>query len=159
MTTRTTRTGIAAAFLVLAGVLAGCSAAAPDPASSSSGPARSSAAHAVASCMRDAGYDVTDDDYRFFPTDGDIHDRQDVLDECTKEHDPETARQAEEAQNDPEYLAIQVKVGKCMREAGYADFPDTAREADAYSPPAGDSAFNGVRAKCFERAGAKVVTH
>ncbi|MFJ3028176.1 hypothetical protein ACIPEQ_04970 [Curtobacterium sp. NPDC087080] len=153
-----TRTGIAAAILVLAGVLAGCSTTAPDPAPSSSGPAVSKADHAVASCMRDAGYDVTDDDYRFFPTDGDNTDRQEVLDECTKEHDPETARQAEEAQNDPEYLASHAKVAKCMRKAGYADYPDDPRDADSYSPPAGDSVFGEELRKCFEGAGAKVTT-
>ncbi|OEI69045.1 hypothetical protein [Curtobacterium sp. ER1/6] len=158
MTTIATRTGIAAAFLVLAGVLAGCSAAGPDPASSSSGPSRSSVAHAVASCMRDAGYDVTDDDYQRFPTDGDISDRQEVLEKCTKEHDPETARQAEAAQNDPEFLAIHTKVGKCMRKAGYADYPDDSRDADAYSPPEGDPEFGEVLRKCYEGAGASVVT-
>ncbi|MCM3522021.1 hypothetical protein [Curtobacterium sp. P97] len=157
MTRTITGTGIAAAILVLAGVLAGCSASQPDP-GRPTGPAETSSDHAVASCMRDAGYDVTDDDYRFTPTTGDVQGQQDALAECTREHDPEAAREAESGRDSAEFRALALKVAECMRKAGYTDYPDDPERADAYRAPAGDTAYADVLGKCYEGSGAKVQT-
>ncbi|MCM3503537.1 hypothetical protein M3666_00200 [Curtobacterium sp. ODYSSEY 48 V2] len=158
MTTTTIRTGIAAAVLLLTGVLAGCSSADAGGATSAATPPAGSTDHAVASCMRDAGYDVTDEDFRFLPAKGDTEGQQAALTKCLQEHDPAQARDIEASENDPEVRAIAEKVGKCMRAAGYADYPDDARDAASYEAPAGDAAFGDRLLTCYQDAGAKVAT-
>jgi len=123
------RASLTAAALALTAALAGCTAAGPGPATgadASSG-AGTSAAARIGSCLRDAGFDVDDDDFApgvagMVPPGAEGAALADAAERCRDEagvtSGPPTGAEAEELQQ------LRLGVAACMRESGWPDFPD-----------------------------------
>lgn len=129
-----------AAALLAAGLLAGCSAGAPDDDPTAGGDPRSSSAQ-MGECLRAAGYDVADPDFSQGiaidpPAGVDVDVYVKAFETCAGEVGGDLGALA--APPDPAEVAelqeANLEVARCVREKGFEDFPDPV-----------DGVFDGVR--------------
>lgn len=154
-TARRTRSLLAAAALVLLpGLLASCSAAAPDSVSTkSSGTAAKGAT--LAECMRGKGYDMPDPSsggttLQLSAPDGVDEDQyQADLKSCLG--DSAAAGDAQMAKPMPGSADRQRRAAECIRERGFEDYPDD-EEAKAGYQPDDEAAFDEVARTCSDEA-------
>lgn len=141
---------VAAAVVLLPGLLAGCSGApssdSTDRASGSKGSGAS-----LSSCMRDKGYDMPDpssggDTLSLSAPDGvDTEQWSADFDKCMDDSGAGDV-QAAKPMGNPEQLQ---QIAKCIRENGFADYPDDQEGQMAYKPSDGD-ALQEASGKCFD---------
>lgn len=154
-TTRRTRSllAVAAAMVLLPGLLASCSAAAPDP-----GPTKSVGTAAkgatLAECMRGKGYDMPDPSsggtLQLSAPDGVDEDQyQADLKSCLD--DSAGAGDAQAAKPMPGSDEQQRKVAECIRDRGFEDYPDDEDAKIRYQPDDQD-AFDEVARACDAEA-------
>lgn len=157
MTRRPTLIAVAAAVLLLPGLLTACSSgsgsgsddspttgAVPTPASQRAGE--------VGSCMRDKGYDFDDSaltggDFTLAAPEG-VDPQQYAQDLGTCSGNPDTGGvDVSNVPPGPEDLAF----AKCIRDNGFDDYPDGAQARRGYHP-SDESAFSRVETSCFTEA-------
>lgn len=155
-TTRRTRSllAVAAAMVLLPGLLASCSAAAPDP-----GPTKSAGTAAkgatLAECMRGKGYDMPDPSsggttLQLSAPDGVDEDQyQADLKSCLD--DSAGAGDAQAAKPMPGSSDRLRKAAECIRERGFEDYPDDEDAKIRYQPDDQD-AFDEVARACDAEA-------
>ncbi|WP_439693644.1 hypothetical protein ACRQ4B_05300 [Curtobacterium sp. SP.BCo] len=141
---------VAAAVVLLPGLLAGCSGApssdSTDRASGSKGSGAS-----LSSCMRDKGYDMPDPssggrEMTLSAPDGvDTEQWSADFAKCAGESGAGDV-QAAKPMGNPEQLQ---QIAKCIRENGFADYPDDQEGQMAYKPSDTD-ALADAESKCFE---------
>ncbi|WP_181435871.1 hypothetical protein [Curtobacterium sp. MCSS17_006] len=155
-TARRTRSllAAAAALVLLPGLLASCSAAAPDSGSTkSSGTAAKGAT--LAECMRGKGYDMPDPSsggttLQLSAPDGVDEDQyQADLKSCLD--DSAGAGEASMAKQMPGTADRQRKAAECIRDRGFEDYPDD-EEAKAGYQPDDQTAFDDVARTCYDEA-------
>lgn len=154
-TTRRTRSLLtaAAAVLLLPGLLASCSADAPD-----AGPTKSAGnakGVTLAECMRDKGYDMPDPSsggktLQLSAPDG-VDEDQYQADVKTCLDDSAGAGDASMAKQMPGSAGRQRKAAECIRDRGFEDYPDD-EEAKAGYQPDDQTAFDDVARTCYDEA-------
>ncbi len=146
------------ALALLAGCTLSACSSAPDGSSTSSPSADSAAERALAygACLRDAGFDVSDDDLvagrLAIPDGADPEAFARASDACDA-----TSAAAHDGAGAAEESAEPLDLGpgfvRCVRDAGFPDFPDEP-EAQAAFEPADPAGYDRVWADCAEAAGA-----
>ncbi|PZE63526.1 hypothetical protein [Curtobacterium sp. MCBD17_021] len=161
-TTKTTATlGALAVLLLTPGLLAGCSGNRDDGPGPGTGTSRS-AAHAGAGelgdCLRKKGYDVSDDELGVgggtsaeLSLPGGVDEQQWLEDTAACSGTSTSAGQVSEAKSPPGYEEADRKASECIREQGFADYPDDDDDRSAYHP-ADESAFERVAEQCEDEA-------
>lgn len=155
----TTRTALAllAGALLLPALLTACSAE-PDHGAASDGPAAPGGT-ALASCMRDQGYDMEDPSsgqLSLSPPDGvDADQWREALVSCSGSGSA-GAGDGQAAQPMPGMDGMARALGECVRDAGYDDYPDEAEEQAAYTPSGDTATFESVQQTCSDEAYATV---
>ncbi len=151
-TTTTTIVAVAAAVVLLPGLLAGCSGApSTDSTDTASGGGKGAGA-SLASCMRDHGYDMPDPSsggstLSLSAPDG-IDDEQWKADlqECMGDAGAGEGFQAAKPAGTPEQRK---QIAECIRENGFADYPDGDDAMSTYRPDDQD-AFQDASSTCFD---------
>lgn len=156
-TTRTRRTrsliALGAAALLLPGLLAACSGGGPrDDGTPDAGAAAKGSA--LASCMRDKGYDMQDPDggstAEIGTPDGvDGEQYRADLQDCVG--DGSGAGDAQAAKPAPGLADKQRESAACIRDGGFPDYPDD-QDAKASYRPADQAAFDEVAKACDTKA-------
>lgn len=160
-TTTTTALGALATLLLVPALLAGCSGGSGEAASGSS-PSSSAGrpnAATVGDCLRKKGYDISDDELGIGKKTAQISVPEGVdVDQwladsavCTGT----TAGAGEPAKPFPGTEKIDREAAACIREHGFADYPDDL-DAKASYHPADEDTFNTVAKQCDDAAFAKV---
>lgn len=147
-----------AAVVLLPGLLAACSGSPrPDATTSSTGQAAKGVS--LAECMRDKGYEMPDpksggNTMELSAPDG-IDQEQYKADLATcldsTTGDADGAGEAGVAEEAPGGNEQQKKVAECIREHGFADYPD-GQDARATYEPDDENAFEDVSKRCSEKA-------
>lgn len=156
-TTRRTRSlvAVAAALVLLPGLLAACSSGTPK-AEETSG-TKSGSGSSLASCMRDKGYDMEDPSAKSRVQTLSAPDGVDK-EQWTK--DFEQCLGGEEGAGEGGFAAAKPMPGseekmreaaKCIRDGGFSDYPD-GPEAQAKYKADDEDAFEDVARKCDEQA-------
>jgi hypothetical protein len=151
---------VLAGVLLVPGLLTACSStphhdSASRGGSSSGGASKNSGAVALASCMRDKGYDMEDPSssggLQLSPPDGVDADqwRTDLV-ACTG--DGKGAGEAQVAKPLPGMEDMARDMAECMRENGFPDYPDDSGDQVGYQPSGDESTYDDVSQTCGEKA-------
>ncbi|WP_144710021.1 hypothetical protein [Curtobacterium pusillum] len=153
-TTRRTRTLVAlATLLLLPGALTACSGGTPDDHETK--PAGAGAGATTASCMRDKGYDMDDPSTSdggmkvSIPDGVDKEQWQEDMDACLG--DDGGAGGSGMAKPAPGVDAKSGQVAKCIRDAGFSDYPDDMDARSKYRA-ADQDAFETAAQECSDEA-------
>lgn len=146
---------VLATVLLAAGALTACSAGsdAPDAAggTTSAGGSQREKLLANAKCLRDKGYDVSDEQFtsgRFsIPEGADPDEYQKASAECSAKN-----RSAGDAQGQATPFGFGPEVAACLRDSGFADYPDDPGAQGEYVPQDGDG-FGAALGKCVAEHG------
>lgn len=148
--TTTTLAAIAGALVLLPALLTGCSGAPSVDTTPSAAGDRKARAAAVASCMREKGFDVPDPSgdgtTTTLPDGVDPDQFSEAVAACAKDAGIEEGGTAQEA---PGAAEAAKKAAECIRENGFSDYPD---DAEAQYEPADQDAFDAVAKKCDDEA-------
>jgi hypothetical protein len=161
-TTLRSRSAVAvlAGLLLLPGLLTACSSTpTPDSASGSgasknAGASKSSGAAKLAACMRDKGYDMADPSSSAInlsaPDGVDADQWRSDLVSCTG--DGKGPGEANVAKPMPGMEDMARDMAECMRDNGFADYPDDQGEQATYTPSGDASTYADVEQTCGEKA-------
>jgi hypothetical protein len=151
---------VLAGILLVPGLLTACSSTPHDDSASSGvasrdGASKNSGAVELASCMRDKGYDMEDPSssggIQLSAPDGvDADQWHTDLVACTG--DGKGAGEERVAKPLPGMEDMARDMAECMRENGFADYPDDSGDQVAYQPSGDESTFDDVSQTCGEKA-------
>lgn len=156
MTKKTnTLIAVAAAIVLLPGLLTACSGGPDSDPTSSKG--TGAKGQSLGECMREKGYDMPDaefgsDSMQFTAPDGvDKEQYQADLSTCLDSALGDGAGEAGMAKEIPGGDEKQAKLSKCIRDNGFSDYPDSEKARMDYRPD-DEKAFREVENRCAEKA-------
>lgn len=149
---RTRLVALATAALLLPTILTACSTAAPTDDKTRAG----GGANGVAACMRDKGYDMQDQSSSASSAQVSVPDGVDAetwkrdLASCVGSGEGFRAGDAKPAEQAPGARQKSLESAKCLRDAGFTDYPDDEAHQAEYQPD-DDAAFTEAAKACDEK--------